>query len=60
MDLDFVCRETPDAVYGRCRNMIERTCCKGYALGTGNQIARYVPVEQAFAMLAAAIDTWTN
>jgi uroporphyrinogen decarboxylase len=58
IDLDFVCRESPEAVYRRCREMVETTQCKGYALGTGNQIARYAPVEQSFAMLAAAIDTW--
>lgn len=58
IDLDFVCRETPEAVYKRCRDMVTRTHCKGYALGTGNQIARYAPCAQSFAMLAAAIDTW--
>jgi uroporphyrinogen decarboxylase len=56
IDLDFVCRSTPDAVYRRCRAMVEKTQCVGYALGTGNQISRYTPPEQAFAMLSAVID----
>ncbi len=55
MDVDFVCRSTPDEVYERSRAMIERTSERGgYMLGTGNSVPEYVPDENYFAMLAAA------
>lgn len=54
IDLDFICRETPENVEKRCRAMIELTNgCTGYALGTGNSVPEYVPVENYFAMLHA-------
>ncbi len=55
MDMDFVCRSTPDEVYERSRAMLERVAARGgYALGTGNSVPEYVPDENYFAMLAAA------
>ncbi|MHB1452402.1 MAG: uroporphyrinogen decarboxylase family protein [Saccharofermentanales bacterium] len=52
IDLDFICRSTPEAIIGRCRNMIELTGgCTGYALGTGNSVPDYVPFENYFAMI---------
>jgi len=54
MDLDFVCRETPDAVQKRAVAMLERTRERGgYALGTGNSVPEYVPWENYFAMISA-------
>lgn len=53
IDLDFVCRSTPEEVYQRSRAMLERTGGKGYALGTGNSIPHYVPDENFFAMISA-------
>lgn len=54
IDLDFICRETPDVIEKRCRDMIKMTDrCTGYALGSGNSIPDYVPVENYFAMLEA-------
>ena len=54
VDLDFVCRRPPEEVGERSRKLIERTKCKGYALGTGNSIPNYVPPENFKAMIRAA------
>ncbi|NLF40354.1 hypothetical protein GX586_12995 [bacterium] len=54
IDVDFVCRSTPDQVYTRSKEVIARTGCRGYALGTGNSVPEYVPQENYFAMIAAA------
>jgi len=57
MDLDFLCRSTPDEIYRRCRAMIERTQARGgYALGSGNSIPDYVPLENFNAMRRAALE----
>jgi uroporphyrinogen decarboxylase len=58
MDVDFVCRSTPDEVFERSRAMLERASTRGgYALGTGNSVPEYIPDENYFAMLAAAWET---
>jgi uroporphyrinogen decarboxylase len=55
IDVDFVCRMTPEQVHDRARAMIERTASRGgYALGTGNSVPEYVPHENFFALLSAA------
>ena len=57
MDVDFICRKTPEEIYKRSAAMIEQTGgCTGYALGTGNSIAAYVPVEGYEAMTRAALE----
>ncbi len=57
IDLDFVCRATPDEIYTRARKMLERTAGKGgYALGTGNSVPEYTPLENYYAMISAALD----
>lgn len=56
IDLDFVCRKTPEEVYQRSRAMLERAEKHGgYALGSGNSIPEYVPQENYFAMISAAV-----
>lgn len=56
LDLDFVCRSTPKEVYRRAEAILEQTSAKGgYALGSGNSIPYYVPQENYFAMIAAAV-----
>ena len=58
MDVDFVIRSDPDAVYRRSRAMLERaTDTGGYALGTGNSVPEYVPDENYAAMIWAALET---
>jgi uroporphyrinogen decarboxylase len=56
IDLDFVCRSTPEQVYNRSAAMLQRTKGRGgYALGSGNSIPYYVPHENYLAMVAAAV-----
>jgi len=56
MDVDFVCRATPQDVYRRGKAMLERTAARGgYALGTGNSVPEYVPDEKYFAMTSAVL-----
>lgn len=57
IDVDFICRHTPDEVYERSRKMLERSATNGaYALGSGNSIPEYVPDEGYVAMIRAALD----
>ena len=55
IDVDFICRSTPEKVYSRSVAMLERASGKGgYALGSGNSIPYYVPCDNYLAMIAAA------
>lgn len=57
IDLDFVCRKTPDEVYQRAKKMFERSAKRGaYALGTGNSVPEYTPDINYFAMTRAALE----
>ncbi|MFW5863965.1 MAG: uroporphyrinogen decarboxylase family protein [bacterium] len=57
IDVDFISTATPEAIHKRCTAMLERTAEKGgYALGTGNSIPEYIPRENYFAMITAALD----
>ena len=57
IDLDFVCRSTPQEVYDRSKAMLERSADRGgYGLGTGNSVPEYVPFENYYAMITAALD----
>jgi len=55
IDLDFVCRATPDEIYNRSRKMVLKGT-QGYALGSGNSIPEYVPIENYIAMIAAVYE----
>jgi uroporphyrinogen decarboxylase len=56
IDVDILCQRTPDEVFDRAvalgRRFRERA--NGYALGSGNSIPDYVPVEGYLAMVRAA------
>jgi uroporphyrinogen decarboxylase len=55
IDMDFLCRSTPQEVYRRSKAMVERTQARGgYALGSGNSIPDYVPAENFDAMRRAS------
>jgi uroporphyrinogen decarboxylase len=57
IDVDFICRASPEDVYQRSKAMLERTAKRGgYALGTGNSVPDYVPDENYFAMIRAALE----
>jgi uroporphyrinogen decarboxylase len=58
IDVDYVIRSEPDAVYRRSREMLERaSAVGGYALGTGNSVPAYVPDENYCAMVWAALES---
>jgi len=57
IDMDFLCQSTPETIYQRSKAMLERTATRGsYALGSGNSIPSYVPDQNYFAMIRAALD----
>lgn len=53
-DLDMLCRGTPESVLAYARSLIDMGKSGGYALGSGNSIAAYVPPENFLAMISAA------
>ena len=58
IDLDFVCRSTPEKIYQRAKRMMERAEADGaFGLGTGNSVPEYVPREHYFAMTRAVLET---
>ena len=57
IDVDFLCRSTPEQILNRCRAMLDQTMSRGgYALGSGNSITDYIPPENFDAMRAAALE----
>jgi uroporphyrinogen decarboxylase len=57
IDVDFICRATPEEVYARAKTLLGQTAERGgYALGTGNSVPDYVPDENYFAMTRAALE----
>lgn len=58
IDLDFVCRRSPQEVFERSKAMLERSARRGgYALGTGNSVPDYTPDDGFFAMTRAALES---
>ena len=51
IDMDFLVRSKPDTIRERCRNILKITGSKAYALGSGNSIPAYVPIENYLAMV---------
>jgi len=57
LDVDFLCRAAPERIKERARRMLERTLERGgYALGSGNSIPGYMPVENYLAMNSVALE----
>lgn len=57
LDINFMTKAEPCKVYERARNMLEKSREKGgYALGTGNSVPLYIPDENFFAMIKAALE----
>ncbi|MEI6142946.1 MAG: uroporphyrinogen decarboxylase family protein [Mariniphaga sp.] len=54
IDMDFLVRGTPEAIHQRADNLLNMTGSKSYALGSGNSIPAFVPVENYLAMIGAA------
>jgi uroporphyrinogen decarboxylase len=56
IDVDFMVNSTPDEINRRSKQMLERSATRGgYALGTGNSVPEYIPDENYFAMISAAV-----
>ncbi len=53
IDMDFLIRSTPEEIYLRSVNLLKITGSKGYALGSGNSIPSFVPIENYLAMIKA-------
>ena len=55
-DMDFLCSSKPEEVYDGVLQAGQRfrATAKGYALGSGNSIPDYVPVDNYLAMIRAA------
>jgi uroporphyrinogen decarboxylase len=56
IDVDRLCRDNPRAVYDDVLRLGSefRNSAQGYALGSGNSIPAYVPIEGYLAMIEAA------
>lgn len=55
IDINFLATSSPEEIERRCRLMLERTWDRGgYALGSGNSIADFIPLENYMAMLRTA------
>lgn len=55
IDVNFLCQKSPAEIKQRALNLLEKTADSGgYALGSGNSIASYVPEENYLAMISAA------
>ena len=55
IDVDFLCRAAKEDITRRSLEMLERTGCRGWALGSGNSIPEYIPRESYLAMISAAL-----
>lgn len=55
IDVDILCRNSPDEIYEIVleRGRHYRTLAQGYALGSGNSIPDYIPVEGYLSMVKA-------
>ncbi len=57
IDLDYLCRRSPEEIRARSAAMLRRAAGRGgYALGSGNSIPEYVPWENYFAMTSAVLE----
>ena len=56
IDVDYLCRRSPEEIRRRALNLLSQTGSVGYALGSGNSIPAYVPDDNYLAMTGAALD----
>jgi uroporphyrinogen decarboxylase len=56
IDVDILCQRSPDEIFADVleKGQRFRSMARGYALGSGNSIPDYVPVEGYLAMIRAA------
>lgn len=52
IDVDYLCKSTPEQIRERCNNIFDLTSQNGgYALGTGNSVPNYIPYKNYRAMV---------
>jgi uroporphyrinogen decarboxylase len=56
IDVDFLARSNPELIKTRCQNLLENTGLKAWALGSGNSIPNFVPIENYMAMIETATE----
>ena len=57
IDVDFLCTARQEEIAARCRSMVERVSVRGaYALGSGNSIPEYIPMESYFTMIGQSLE----
>jgi uroporphyrinogen decarboxylase len=52
IDMNFLATSSPEAVCERAKHLLELTGSRGYALGSGNSIPEFIPVENFLAMIS--------
>lgn len=59
MDVDFLCRRSPEEIRARCDLMLDRAEEHGaYAMGTGNSVTPYLPRASFRAMRDSVVSRW--
>jgi len=53
IDMDYLVRSTPPEIHRRSLELLKLTGSKGYALGSGNSVPAFVPIENYLAMISA-------
>ncbi len=56
IDVDFLCRKTPEEIERRARDLANLTGYKGFAMGSGNSIPDYMPDENYLAMRRVVLE----
>lgn len=57
IDIDFLTRSNPEVITNRSSKILETTGLHSFALGSGNSITGYIPIENYLAMTIAAADS---
>lgn len=57
IDVDFLTRSNPEVIANRSSKILETTGLHSFALGSGNSITGYIPIENYLAMTKAAADS---
>ena len=52
IDMNFLATSSPEAIRERACKLLELTCSRSYALGSGNSIREFIPVENFLAMIS--------
>jgi len=53
IDMDFLATQNPEAISNRASRLLKITGSRSYALGSGNSVPEFIPVENYLAMIRA-------